>query len=107
MAREGRGRTFADALIISRVLGSTGRSEDEEPCRLPDTTNDQGHTTTELLHNVQTTEGAPKVNGAKDDLGDEGILNTNGLEDGSTVVEEVVGASELLERLETHPYHGV
>jgi len=61
---------------------------------------------THSLHDVQASKGASKVDSSKDDLSDERIRNTNRLEDRSSIVEEIVGAGQLLQALERHPQEG-
>ena len=73
---------------------------------MPESSPHEWLTTTKVLHDVETEEGAEDVDGTEDDLGDEGVLNTNRLEDGGTVVEEVVGTGELLQTLHDHTKEG-
>lgn len=103
-----RGLTSSDALVRRRVPRRTSRSVDEEPCALPEaalsaeeeedqnkaagekarrsaTHDDERPATAEALHNVQTEEGAAKVDGAEDDLRDEGVDGADGLEDGRAI----------------------
>lgn len=54
-----------------------------------------------MLNHVQTNKGDAKVDTVEDDLGNKGV-DLHRLEDGGTVVEEVVGASELLQHLKSH-----
>lgn len=54
-----------------------------------------------MLNHVQTNKGNAKVDAVKDDLGNKGV-DLHRLEDGGSVVEEVVGASELLQHLKGH-----
>lgn len=54
-----------------------------------------------MLNHVQTDEGDAKVDTVEDDLGNKRV-DLHRLEDGRAVVEEVVGASELLEHLKGH-----
>lgn len=95
--------TLADTLVCLRVSSSSGRSEDEEPQGLPDTSDDQRPTATELqrklegvygitsdetylLHNVHAAERADEVDRAEDDLGDKRILNADRRKDGGTIL---------------------
>ena len=77
---------LADAGVRRRVLGGTCSREDEEPRGLPDTANDEGATTAEVLHDVDAAERAAKVDGAEDDLGDIRVGDADGLEDRGTVL---------------------
>lgn len=76
-------------------LGTDG-SEDDEPSALPKTTDEEGLAATVTFNKPETWEGRDNVDAAENDLGDEWVGETDGLEDGGSVVEEVVGASELL-----------
>ena len=110
---------LADALVRGRVLSSTGGGEDEQPNGLPDTAEDKRDTTSEGLHDVETAERAAEVDSTENDLRDEGIVDTDRLEDRCAVlderhvsimarlawcrrthVEEVVSTRQLLEHLE-------
>lgn len=46
---------------------------------------------THPFHDVQTSKRADKVDSAQDNLSDEAVANTNALENGGAVVEEVIG----------------
>lgn len=52
------------------------------------------------MHHIESEESTTEVDRAEDNLGDEGVLDSDRLEDGGTVVEEVIGTRELLERLQ-------
>ncbi len=55
-----------------------------------------------LFHDVQTTKGANKVDAAQDDLRHERVRDTNGSKDRRAIIEKVVCARELLQRLQRH-----
>lgn len=55
---------------------------------------------TALLHDVEATKGARDIDGSENDLRHVAVVETRGLEDGGAVVEEEVGARELLTRLQ-------
>ena len=55
-----------------------------------------------LFHDVQTTKGANKVDAAQDDLRHERVRDTNGSKDRRAIIEKVVCACELLQRLQGH-----
>ena len=63
---------------------------------------DEGLAAAKVLNHVQTAKGGDEVDGAEDDGGDEAVGETSTLEDGRSVVEEVVGAGELLQALQEH-----
>lgn len=82
------------------------RGEDHETDEHPDTANNHHDTTTEGLHNPQSHKGHAKVDSAHDDLGDIAVAETGGGEDGVTVVEDEVGAGELLQGLDANSKQG-
>ena len=49
-----------------------------------------------LFHDVQPSKCTDEVDSAEDDLGDERIFDSYALEDGRTIVKEVVRSRELL-----------
>jgi hypothetical protein len=77
----------ADRRVRGRVLRRPDRGKDEQPDRLPQATNNERPTTAKALHNVETTKCGHEVDGAEDELGDEGVGNTDGFENGGTVVD--------------------
>lgn len=60
--------------------------EDHEEDKHAEGTGDEGLATTEVLDDVETTEGGSEVDGAEDDLGDEGVGDTGTLEDSGTLI---------------------
>lgn len=89
--------------VVVRVQGERAQGgEDDEPQEHPDTADDHGDTATELLTDIQTTESGEDVDGTEDHRGDVRVRDTDGGEDLGTVVEEEVGASELLKSLQGH-----
>lgn len=62
------------------------RGEDHEADEHEPSTEDKRLATTEVLDDVQTAEGGTEVDGAEDDLGDEGVGDTGSLEDGGTLL---------------------
>jgi hypothetical protein len=96
--------------VILGIPSRTSSRENNQPSRLPEATPNEWATTTELqyvaltkgtdfirgsatnlFHHIHAAEGAEEVDATKNDLGDERIRYTNGLENSSTVVKEVVG----------------
>lgn len=92
--------------VIRVAIGVQGEGtqggEDEEPREHPETTDHHGDTTTELLTDVQTTEGREDVDGTQDHGGDVRVGDADGVKDLRAVVEEEVGAGELLQSLKGH-----
>lgn len=80
----------------------TDSGETNEASKHKASTNDQGLATAKVLNDVETTEGSTEVNSTQNDLSDEAVVDTSTSHDGSSVVEEVVGTGELLQRLEDH-----
>lgn len=80
----------------------TNSGEANETSKHEASTNDQGLATTKVLDDVETTESGTEVDSTQDDLSDEAVVDTSTSHDGSSVVEEVVGTGELLQRLEDH-----
>ena len=74
--------------------------EDHKADEHQGSTSNEGLAATKVLNNVETTKGGSKVDSSENDLSDERVGDTGTLEDGGTIVEEVVGASELLQSLE-------
>lgn len=92
--------------VVGVAIGVQGEraqgGEDDEPQEHPDTADDHGDTATELLADVQTTEGGEDVDGTEDHGGDVRVGDTDGGEDLGSVVEEEVGTGKLLQGLESH-----
>lgn len=88
----------------ARVLGWRAcdghRGEDQQPRRLPQSAVDQRNAAAESLDEVQARESRSDVDGSEDELDQQGVVNTSRLEDGRSVVEEVVDAGPLLEELD-------
>ena len=80
----------------------TDGGEANEASKHEGSTNNQGLATTKVLNNIETTKGSTEVDSTQNDLGDEAVVDTSTLHDGGSVVEEVVGTGELLQRLEHH-----
>ena len=55
-----------------------------------------------MLDDVETIEGCAEINAVQDHLCDERVVDACPLEDDGSVVEEVIGASQLLEHLKSH-----
>lgn len=83
----------------------TDRSPDHEANEHPGGTDHQAVTATVVLDNVQTRQGHTKVNGTQNDLSNEGVAQTNTLEDAGSVVEDEVGTGQLLQRLQSNTKH--
>ncbi len=79
-------------------MADTG--EDHKHEEHPERPDDERPTTTVVLDDVQSVEGSAEIDAVQDHLSDERVVDTGSLEDHRTVVEEVVGASQLLEHLE-------
>lgn len=77
-------------------------SKNQKADHHPDASSDQRPASTVVFDKVETNESDAKVDTVEDHLRDEGA-DCDRLEDRSTVVEEIVGASELLEHLQAHP----
>ena len=58
-----------------------------------------------MVDDVQSEEGGGKVDNTQDNGGLEGVIQTDRLEDGSTVVEEVVISRQLLQGLDHHTHN--
>lgn len=84
----------------------TNRSPDQEADEHPGGTDHQTVTATVVLNDVQTGEGHTEVDSTQNDGGDEGVADTNTVEDGGTVVEDEVGTGQLLQGLESNTKHG-
>lgn len=76
-------------------MGDTDRSVGEQPGRLPETSNDQGPSSSESLHNVDTEECTCEVDGSKDELSNVRVAQSDALEVGCSIVEKVVGSCQL------------
>lgn len=72
----------------------------------PGGTGDESLSATNLLHNVQGGDRANNVDRAENDLGDVAVAKTGRLENGRSVVEEVVGTRKLLASLKSHTQEG-
>lgn len=76
------------------VLGwradNTNDGEDEQPSRLPESTDDKRHTATETLDHPESRHSHGDVDGTKNQLSLDGIINTSGFENRSSVVKEVI-----------------
>lgn len=79
----------------------TNRSEQQEENHHPDTSSDKRFAATVMLDQVKTNEGHAKIDAVQDDLRDE-RADLDRLEDGRTIVEEIVRTCELLEHLQGH-----
>ncbi len=81
--------------------GGTDYGDDKLGDAHADSTEEEKRTTTPLLDHIKTWEGREDVDDVGDQADDERILNTRALEERSTVVEDEVDASELLQGLKT------
>ena len=77
-------------------------SKNQKADHHPDASSNKRLASTVVFDKVETNESDAKVDTVEDHLRDEGA-DCDRLEDRSTVVEEIVGAGELLEHLQTHP----
>ena len=87
-------------LVVKDKVTNSG--ETDEASKHKASTNDQGLATTKVLDDVETTESGTEVDGTQNDLSDKAVVDTSTSHDGSSVVEEVVGTGELLQRLQDH-----
>ncbi|KAI7091912.1 hypothetical protein KC356_g22 [Hortaea werneckii] len=74
------------AFILGGGLGGRDTSEDEKPGSLPGRANDEWHSTAELFNHVETRERSSHVDGTKDELYSDGILNAGRVENGCSVL---------------------
>ena len=79
----------------------TDRCKNKETDEHPRTPRNKRLASSIVLNNVQTDKGNQKVNSVEDDLRLVAV-NRHGAKDGSPVVEEVIGTSQLLEHLQRH-----
>ena len=97
---------FADLGSVGGVVDIkhevADRRKDHEHAEHEAGPEDEGLAAAKVLDHVQTAKGGDEVDGAEDDRGDEAVGEPGALEDGGTVVEEVVGAGELLQALQEH-----
>ena len=63
------------------------RCEDEEAHEHPQASSDQCGSSSESFNDVETRECHAKVDSSQDHRSDERVFNTDGLEDGSSIVE--------------------
>lgn len=76
--------------VLCGWTDDTNDGEDEQPSCLPETTKDERHTATETLDHPKSRNGHGYVDCSENQLSLDGVLNTGGLEDGGSIVEEVV-----------------
>ena len=78
----------------------TDSGPDHEADEHPSSTVHQTLAATVVLDNVETGKGHTEVDGTEDDGGDVRVAQADALEDASSVVEDKVGTSQLLEGLQ-------
>lgn len=84
--------------VLVQVLGTNKRVDDETD-EHSGGTGKKTQSSTQFLNGPNTSEGGSKVDNTQDDRGLERVTQTDSLENGGTVVEEVVVTSQLLQRL--------
>jgi len=77
--------------VIFLELKVADGGEDHEADEHAHGTSHEGLSTTKVLDDVQSTEGAAEVYGTEDGRGDETVADADGLEDGCAVVEDWSG----------------
>ncbi|KAG7862983.1 hypothetical protein KL939_000302 [Ogataea angusta] len=88
-------------LALVQNLGTDG-CEDDQADAHTDTTADQSESSSETVNNKQRADGGGKVDNTKNNRGLERVGQTHRLENGGTVVEEIVVTRQLLQRLQDH-----
>ena len=88
------------SIAIETVLADEG--VDEQTHGHPRSTDHHSLAATDVLNNPETEDCSDNVDGTENDGSDVGVLETGGRENGCSVVEEVVGTSQLLTSLEDH-----
>ena len=78
------------------------RGEDEEADEHPGGAGHEGLAAAVVLDDVEAVEGGAEIDAVKYHLGDVAVVDADGLENGRAVVEEVVGARQLLKHLKTN-----
>ena len=73
------------------VIEVADESKDHEADEHTQGTDNETNSTTKLLNHVKTEEGGAKVDATKNHGCNVGVADTHAAEDGSTIVEEVVG----------------
>lgn len=76
--------------VLCGWADDTNDGEDEQPSCLPETAVDERHTATETLNHPESRNGHGYVDCSENQLSLDGVFDTGRLEDGSSVVEEVV-----------------
>jgi len=89
-----------DSAVVNRVNSCTDRGKDAQPSSLPDGSDEQRPTTSKSLDEPETRESSGNVDSTQDELGLNGVLDSSRLEDGSSIVEEVVDAGPLLKKVD-------
>ncbi|KAG7701849.1 hypothetical protein KL929_000813 [Ogataea haglerorum] len=88
-------------LALVQRLGTDG-CENDQANGHTDSTTDQSESSSETVNNKQRADGGGKVDNTKDNRGLERVVQTHRLEDGGTIVEEIVVTRQLLQRLQDH-----
>jgi len=82
---------ISSGLVVAAIfleLKVTDRGEDHETDEHAHGTSHEGLPATKVLDDIQTAEGAAKVDGSENGGGNETVADTDRLEDGCTVVED-------------------
>lgn len=103
--KTGKGNHDIASLVVFAKLQVSNRRPDHEADEHPNPTSNERLATTKILNNIQTRESHAKVDGTEDDLGDVAV-ETNGRENAVAKVEDEVGSSELLQRLQDDTQDG-
>lgn len=74
------------AFILGGGLGGRDTSEDEKPGSLPGRANDEWQSAAELFDHVETRESSGHIDGTKDELYSDRILNAGRVENGCSVL---------------------
>lgn len=84
--------------LVERVVSDS--SKDHEANEHPEATSNQRLAATKVLDNVETNDGNTKVDTSQDHLSNVAVVKASGGENGVAVVEDEVGTSKLLQRLQ-------
>lgn len=68
--------------VLLRVTSGTDGGKDGQPGSLPESSDEEGPATTKLLDDVQSIQGHEHIDSTEDELHQDGIIDTSGLEDG-------------------------
>ena len=86
-------------VFLGYIELSTEGTEDKQPGELPEASPDEDSTAAETINEPQAGECADDVDDTKNDLSDVGVFDTDGLEGGGAVVEEVIRTRQSVSNL--------